>query len=37
MTGGGAERCWLMTTAGLECWNGGVPVSRWKAVAANAY
>ncbi len=26
-----------MTTAGLECWNGGVPVSSWNAVAASAY
>lgn len=32
-----AERCWLITTAGLVCSNGGEPVSSWKAVAANAY
>src|SRR6185369_10952860 len=35
--GGSAVRCLLMTTAGLECWNGGVPVSSWNAVAASAY
>ena len=37
IVGGVAERCWLITTAGLECTNGGEPVSRWKAVAANEY
>ena len=24
--GGSAVRCWLMTTAGLKCWNEGAPV-----------
>ena len=25
---GAFERCWLITTAGFECWNGGDPVSK---------
>ena len=27
MVGGAEDRCWLMTTAGLVFWNGGLPVS----------
>ena len=36
-SGGGADKCWPMTTAGLECWNGATPVSRLKAVQPRAY
>src|SRR5262245_27375940 len=37
MLGGPPDTWLLITTAGLEPSNGGLPVSRWKAVAARAY